>query len=100
MRSCGTIRTWKGPIFRQSTPTLRSLGGSANRVEGLFPGSVHVFATGLARFTTDESIWEYAGANGFTIVTADSDFLGLAESRGAPPPSCPPRKLQLQNTPG
>jgi predicted nuclease of predicted toxin-antitoxin system len=27
----------------------------------------------------------YAGANGFTIVTADSDFLALAKSRGAPP---------------
>lgn len=55
------------------------------RLAGLFPGSVHVFDTGLARFTSDESIWEYAGANGLTIVTADSDFLALARSRGAPP---------------
>ena len=29
-------------------------------------------------------IWEYARNNGFVIVTADSDFLGLAEERGAP----------------
>ena len=62
------------------------------RLAELFPGSVHVFDTGLARFTSDESIWEYAGANGFTIVTADSDFLDLAKSRGAPP-----KVVQLQN---
>jgi predicted nuclease of predicted toxin-antitoxin system len=55
------------------------------RLAGLFPGSVHVFDTGLARFTTDEDIWEYARANGFAIVTADSDFLALARSRGTPP---------------
>ena len=55
------------------------------RLAELFPGSVHVFETGLARFTSDESIWVYAGANGFTIVTADSDFLALAKSRGTPP---------------
>jgi predicted nuclease of predicted toxin-antitoxin system len=55
------------------------------RLAELFPGSVYVFDTGLARHTSDEIIWEYAGANGFTIVTADSDFLDLAKARGAPP---------------
>lgn len=55
------------------------------RLAELFPYSVHVFDTGLARFTPDETIWEYAGEHGFTIVTADSDFIGLAGSRGAPP---------------
>jgi predicted nuclease of predicted toxin-antitoxin system len=55
------------------------------RLAQLFPDSVHVFDTGLARSTSDETIWEYAGANGFTIVTADSDFLDFARSRGAPP---------------
>ena len=55
------------------------------RLAELFPDSVHVFDTGLARFTSDETIWGYAGAHGFTIVTADSDFLDLASSRGAPP---------------
>lgn len=55
------------------------------RLAELFPDSLHVFDTGLARYTSDEMIWEYARANGFTIVTADSDFLDLAESRGAPP---------------
>jgi predicted nuclease of predicted toxin-antitoxin system len=57
----------------------------AERLAELFPGSVHLFATGLARFTTDESIWRYAELRGFTIVTADSDFLNLADSRGTPP---------------
>jgi predicted nuclease of predicted toxin-antitoxin system len=55
------------------------------RLADLFPGSIHVFDTGLARSTTDEKIWEYAGTEAFTIVTADSDFLDLAKSRGAPP---------------
>jgi len=55
------------------------------RLDELFPESAHVFDTGLARFTSDETIWDYAGANGFTIVTADADFLDLATARGAPP---------------
>ncbi len=58
----------------------------------LFPDSVHIFATGLARFTSDERIWSYAGANGFSIVTADSDFLELARSRGSPP-----KVIRLEN---
>ena len=45
------------------------------RLAELFPGSAHV----------GEAIWDYARAQGFTIVTADSDFLDLAGSRGAPP---------------
>ena len=55
------------------------------RVAELFPDSVHVFDTGLARFTSDYAVWEYARSNGFVIVTADSDFLDIAEERGAPP---------------
>ena len=56
-----------------------------DRLGELFPGSMHVFDTGLARSTSDEKIWKYAAAEGFTIVTADSDFIDLAKSRGAPP---------------
>jgi predicted nuclease of predicted toxin-antitoxin system len=55
------------------------------RFAELFPDSVHVFNTGLAQFTSDETIWDHARTNGFVIVTADSDFLGLAEKRGTPP---------------
>jgi predicted nuclease of predicted toxin-antitoxin system len=39
----------------------------------------------MASFTPDETIWEYAKVNDFAIVTADSDFLALADSRGTPP---------------
>jgi len=46
---------------------------------------VHVFDTGLARNTPDLKIWEYARDNEFTIITADSDFLDFARSRGSPP---------------
>ena len=55
------------------------------RLAELFPDSTHVFDTGLACFTSDEAIWEYAREHGFAVVTADSDFLDLANSRGAPP---------------
>lgn len=54
------------------------------RLAELFPGSLHVFQTGLARFTSDEATWEYARLHDFTIVTADSDFLVLANTRCAP----------------
>lgn len=46
---------------------------------------MHVFDTGLARAVSDERIWEFACANDFTSVTADSDFVELSQSRGAPP---------------
>jgi len=62
------------------------------RLDDLFPGSAHVFDTGLAGSTTDEKIREYAAVEGFTIVTADSDFLDIAKSRGAPL-----RVVHLQN---
>ena len=55
------------------------------RLAELFPNSIHVFDTGLARFSSDETVWEYAKTNGFVIVTADADFLSLAEQRGTPP---------------
>ncbi len=55
------------------------------RLAELFPESVHVFETGLARHTSDQTIWNFAREDGFAIVTADSDFLALADERGAPP---------------
>ena len=62
------------------------------RLSELFPGSSHVFDTDMAHFISDETIWEYAGTNGYIIVTADSDFVDLALDRGAPPRT---RKLRL-----
>jgi predicted nuclease of predicted toxin-antitoxin system len=51
----------------------------------IFPGSLHVFDSGLARFASDEAIWEFAKARRLIIVTADSDFVGLARQGGSPP---------------
>jgi predicted nuclease of predicted toxin-antitoxin system len=56
-----------------------------NRLAELFPDSIHVFGAGLGDLTSDETIWDYARIHHFVIVTADSDFLTLAEARGAPP---------------
>jgi predicted nuclease of predicted toxin-antitoxin system len=54
-------------------------------ISQLFPGSVHITRTGLTRGTSDRTIWEYAGQNDFAIVTADSDFVALANTLGHPP---------------
>lgn len=54
-------------------------------LEDLFQGSSHVASLGLSRETADDIIWEFAGKSGFTIVTADSDFLRLSAQHGAPP---------------
>jgi len=54
-------------------------------VRDLFPNSAHVTEVGLSRATLDRQIWDYAGQNGFTIVTADNDFLVLASTLGPPP---------------
>lgn len=50
----------------------------------VFPGSAHVHACALGS-SPDETIWEYAKANGFTIVSRDSDFQERSVLRGSPP---------------
>jgi predicted nuclease of predicted toxin-antitoxin system len=54
-------------------------------LQDLFPESSHVSAVGLAGETPDLIIWEFAMQNGFAIITADADFLRLADERDAPP---------------
>jgi predicted nuclease of predicted toxin-antitoxin system len=49
-----------------------------------FPGSCHVRDVGLAS-AEDVAIWSYARANGFAIVTLDSDFYDLSLVHGWPP---------------
>ena len=49
-----------------------------------FPDSAHVGGVGLAR-ATDQEIWSYASANGFTIVSKDTDFMQMSFVFGAPP---------------
>ena len=50
----------------------------------LFPGSAHVRECGPLGLP-DEEVWDYAGANGFTIVSKDSDFQQRSLLYGQPP---------------
>lgn len=50
----------------------------------LWPGSAHVESINT-RGATDEALWSFAHAHGFTLVSKDDDFRSLALVRGAPP---------------
>lgn len=54
------------------------------RLAGLFPGSSQVCLLGLAQ-ADDRAIWNYAGINGFTLVSLDVDFADRATLIGPPP---------------
>ena len=56
----------------------------AERLKSLFSGIMHVRDAGLSQ-VTDERIWKWALDNGFTVITADSDFVALSERLGWPP---------------
>jgi predicted nuclease of predicted toxin-antitoxin system len=49
-----------------------------------FPGTTQVALEGMEQ-ADDTAIWEYARANGFVIVSKDSDFQEMSVLRGAPP---------------
>src|SRR5260221_13841629 len=49
-----------------------------------FPNSGHARLLGLAE-ADDRALWQFAGANGYTLVTLDADFAELAALRGPPP---------------
>jgi len=50
-----------------------------------FGECIHVNKTELPKPAKDAEIWDYAAKNGYSIVTQDSDFLNLFETRGFPP---------------
>jgi len=50
----------------------------------LFPDSNQVRRLNLDR-ADDQAIWQFAKANGFTIVSLDSDFADMAALFGPPP---------------
>jgi predicted nuclease of predicted toxin-antitoxin system len=50
-----------------------------------FGECIHVNKTNLPKPAKDTEIWNYAATNGYIIVTQDSDFLNLFETRGYPP---------------
>ncbi len=53
-------------------------------IESRFPGSAHVRDCGL-KGKPDKAVWEYARANGFTLVSKDGDFYQRSLLIGAPP---------------
>jgi predicted nuclease of predicted toxin-antitoxin system len=54
------------------------------RFVGIFPASQHVTSAGLDQ-ASDQDVWDHARANGFTIVSRDSDFNQLSFLHGPPP---------------
>jgi len=54
------------------------------RLEDLFPGSSQVRLLGLAE-ADDRVLWQHAKANGFILVSQDSDFADMAGHYGPPP---------------
>jgi predicted nuclease of predicted toxin-antitoxin system len=50
----------------------------------IFPASTHVRNAGLGH-ADDDAVWQYAAAQGFTIVSKDSDFHQLSFLSGHPP---------------
>lgn len=50
----------------------------------IYPDSVHVRDVGL-RDADDVTIWSYAGVQGYTLVSKDSDFQQRSLLFGAPP---------------
>ena len=67
----------------------------------IFPDSAHVRELGM-RDATDTKIWEYAKANGFAIVSKDSDFQARSLLLGHPPKfiwlrvgNCPVKTIEV-----
>lgn len=53
-------------------------------LQDTFPGSTQVVLLGMEN-ADDRTIWNYAKANDFMIVTKDSDFFEMASVYGQPP---------------
>lgn len=56
----------------------------AHLIQAWFPGSRHIRDAGL-KGRPDLEIWNFAAANGFTILSKDSDFEAMSLLRGHPP---------------
>jgi len=57
----------------------------ANKLKPYFCECAHVDLIGLNVPASDVDIWSYALENDFVIITKDSDFLNLLETKGYPP---------------
>jgi predicted nuclease of predicted toxin-antitoxin system len=58
--------------------------GLVSRLTDICPEASHVSLVGLDR-ASDDQVWDYARANGYAIVTKDSDFNERSVLRGTPP---------------
>jgi len=56
----------------------------ASRLADIFPESAHIQDVGLGS-ADDATVWNYARANSFIIVSKDSDFHERSVVSGAPP---------------
>ena len=56
----------------------------AERLMSLFPALTHVRDVDLKE-ASDPQIWDRAKKNGWTVVTADADFVALSQRLGWPP---------------
>jgi predicted nuclease of predicted toxin-antitoxin system len=54
------------------------------RLFSLFGDLKHVRDVGL-RQAEDKAIWDWANANGYTVITTDSDFVTMSQRLGWPP---------------
>ncbi|MBI4027244.1 MAG: DUF5615 family PIN-like protein [Verrucomicrobia bacterium] len=70
------------------------------RLADVFPESNHIRLLGM-RTADDHTIWKYAKANGFVMVTLDADFYDISLLRGHPPKliwlrcgNCPVRDIE------
>jgi predicted nuclease of predicted toxin-antitoxin system len=54
------------------------------RLLSLFASLMHVRDVGLKQ-ADDQSIWDWAKANNYTVVTTDADFIALSKRLGWPP---------------
>jgi predicted nuclease of predicted toxin-antitoxin system len=55
-----------------------------DRLADIFPNSNHVRLLGLEQ-AVDGALWQYAGSNGYTLVSLDADFAEMAALLGPPP---------------
>jgi predicted nuclease of predicted toxin-antitoxin system len=54
------------------------------RLLSLFAGLTHVRDVGL-RQAADKTIWDWARANNYSVITTDSDFVEMSKRLGWPP---------------
>ena len=56
-----------------------------NKLQSIFGECAHVDLIGLNVPAVDIDIWNYAYDNGYIIITKDTDFVDLLETKGFPP---------------